>query len=159
MHKKWFKRNYSKLTKAGKDAKALVMRICKVLTKYSGRNFYVTMNAFNNDYEGHIIDSGKCVEVESDIPFAYELKLSDCKNAKPIGMIFYGGFFNMKKFEDAESLAWVSLVEDCIGQCDDVELREIHNLTNSLKDFGPQLDFNCKNFEELKEKLNELERE
>lgn len=105
MHKKWYKQDYNKLTKAGKEAKALVIRICKVLTKHSGRNFYVTMDAFNNDYEGHIIDSGKCVEVESDIPFAYELKLSDNKNAKPIGMIFWGGFFNRKKYKDAESRA------------------------------------------------------
>lgn len=158
MHKKWYKQDYSKLTKTGKEAKALVTRICKVLSKYSGRNFFVTMDVDKNTYEGHIIDSGYCIEKESDIPFAYDIEITTNKNDDPIGMIFWGGFFSRTKYKDAESRAWVSLVEDCIGQSCDKDVREIHNLTFALEMFGPELDFNCKDIEELKEKLNEFER-
>lgn len=134
--KNWHKQ---KLTKAGKEAKALVVRICKALSKESGRGFHVEMNAWNNTYEGHIIDEGKCIEGEDG-----EYVLST--EGDDIGMIFFGGYYSRKHYADAQSRAWVSLLEDCIGQSD---VSEFHNLTESLKTFGPRLDFNCKSAAEL----------
>ena len=68
------------------------------------------------------------------------------------GMIFFGGHFSKKKREDAKSKAWISLLEDCMGIG---ELGKHHTLTEHLTYFGPKLDFNCKNTEELRIKLKE----
>lgn len=142
--KSWYKK---KLTKQGKEAKTLVIRICKALSKAAGRGFHVEMNAWNNIYEGHIIDEGKCKLNELD---AYELSA----DGDDIGMVFFGGHFSRKTHKDALSRAWVSLLEDCIGQS---EVSEFHSLAECLKTFGPCLDFSCKSAAELDKLLLKLD--
>ena len=106
------------------------------------------MNPYNGIYEGHIIDSGKCVE-NPDGTYS----LSDSPEAEPVGMVFFGGHHDTRESETAESEAWESLLLDCIGQSDDVEIREFHNLTRALKAFGPKIDFNFENAEKLEDFL------
>lgn len=82
-------------------------------------------------YEGHIIVNSK--------------------NDECNGMIFWGGYFSRKKHKDAESKAWISLLEDCIGIGED---SKIHNLTKYVEEcYGNSIDFNCSSKEELYLKL------
>jgi len=143
MKKRWYRQITSSLTEEAKIAKSYVIRICKLLSKESNRHFHALMNAYNDVYEGHIIDSGNYIEKDEDT-----FVLSE--EGDPIGMIFWGGFYSRKKYKDAMSKAWISLLEDCIGS---TELHEIHNLTDHLKDFGPKIDFNCNTTEKLEELL------
>ena len=145
---KWHKTHEHTLTEKGKWARELVIRICELLTKKSGRKFLVEMNPYNGIYEGHIIDSGKCVE-NPDGTYS----LSDSPEAESIGMVFFGGHHDTRESETAESEAWESLLLDCIGQSDDVEIREFHNLTRALEAFGPKIDFNFENAEKLEDFL------
>ena len=145
---KWHKTHERTLTKKGRHARELVVRICELLTKKSGREFSVEMNPYNAIYEGHIIDSGKCVE-NPDGTYS----LSDSPEAEPVGMVFFGGHHDTRESETAESEAWESLLLDCIGQSDDIEIREFHNLTRALKAFGPKIDFNFENAEKLEDFL------
>ena len=145
---KWHKTHEHTLTEKGKWARELVIRICELLTKKSGRKFSVEMNPYNGIYEGHIIDSGKCVE-NPDGTYS----LSDSPEAESIGMVFFGGHHDTRESETAESEAWESLLLDCIGQSDDVEIREFHNLTRALEAFGPKIDFNFENAEKLEDFL------
>ena len=145
---KWHKTHERTLTKKGRHARELVVRICELLTKKSGREFAVEMNPYNGIYEGHIIDSGKCVE-NPDGTYS----LSDSPEAEPVGMVFFGGHHDTRESETAESEAWESLLLDCIGQSDDIEIREFHNLTRALKAFGPKIDFNFENAEKLEDFL------
>ena len=71
-----------------------------------------------------------------------------------IGSIFFGGHYSRLKYKDAEERAWTSLILDIIGKSDDVEIRKFHNLTRALETFGPHLNFNFENIEELKNFLN-----
>ena len=145
---KWHKTHEHTLTEKGKWARELVIRICELLTKKSGRKFSVEMNPYNGIYEGHIIDSGKCVE-NPDGTYS----LSDSPEAESVGMVFFGGHHDTRESETAESEAWESLLLDCIGQSDDVEIREFHNLTRALEAFGPKIDFNFENAEKLEDFL------
>ena len=145
---KWHKTHERTLTEKGRRARELVIRICELLTKKSGREFSVEMNPYNGIYEGHIIDSGKCVE-NPDSTYS----LSDSPEAEPVGMVFFGGHHDTRESETAESEAWESLLFDCIGQSDDVEIREFHNLTRALESFGPKIDFNFENAEKLEDFL------
>ena len=145
---KWHKTHERTLTKKGRHARELVVRICELLTKKSGREFSVEMNPYNGIYEGHIIDSGKCVE-NPDGTYS----LSDSPEAESVGMVFFGGHHDTRESETAESEAWESLLLDCIGQSDDVEIREFHNLTRALEAFGPKIDFNFENAEKLEDFL------
>lgn len=154
MHK--YKNHHNQLTSDATYAKNMIHRICKLLSKKSGRRFYVTMNCYNDVYEGHIVDTGKCIDNPDPSNGEYFL-LAD--NGDTIGTIFFGGFYSRKKHKDAESNAWISLLEDCIGQSCDEDIRECHNLTKALGCFGPHLDFNCKDFKELEKKLTNYEME
>ena len=145
---KWHKTHERTLTKKGRHARELVVRICELLTKKSGREFSVEMNPYNGIYEGHIIDSGKCVE-NPDGTYS----LSDSPEAESVGMVFFGVHDDTRESETAESEAWESLLLDCIGQSDDVEIREFHNLTRALEAFGPKIDFNFENAEKLEDFL------
>ena len=145
---KWHKTHERTLTKKGRHARELVVRICELLTKKSGREFSVEMNPYNGIYEGHIIDSGKCVE-NPDGTYS----LSDSPEAESIGMVCFGGHHDTRESETAESEAWESLLLDCSGQSYDIEIREFHNLTRALKAFGPKIDFNFENAEKLEDFL------
>ena len=153
MKKKWYKSEISDLTKEGKEARRLVLEICKVLTSNSNGKFIAEMSLYASYYEGHIIDCRKVKYAE------YSNWLDECPPEErnmilneDIGMIFFGGHFSKKKREDAKSKAWISLLEDCMGIG---ELGKHHTLTEHLTYFGPKLDFNCKNTEELRIKLKE----
>ena len=136
--------NENHLTANGLRAKSYMSRICDLLTKQSGRLFYVNMNYENNTYEGHLIDTGKYIE---HLDGSYEISTDE--NAEEIGMIFFGGFHDTTKSTTAESDAWESLLMDCIGQSDDKDIRNTHNLTNALTTFGPIIDFNFDTIEKL----------
>lgn len=144
-----------RLSKQAKYAKSLLIKLCKVLSAAGGREFFLEMNACNNIYEGHIVDSGKCF-CDSDNPDDWRY---DPKGKDEIGMIFFGGYFSRKTHKDAISKAWISLLEDCIGIG---ELKEHHTLTRNLETFGPKMDVNFKRFREFEvwvnAKLNELEK-
>lgn len=155
--KRWHKLQSSVLTKEAKKAKQLLQRICDCLTKYGGRKFYLEMGKYCHDYEGYIIDSGKCV----DDPLALDGIRYDPNGKEEIGMIFFGGHFCEHKTshrpafgKGAISKAWVSLLEDCIGIG---ELGASHTLTEHLKSLGPVMDFNCASLEELEAKLKKYE--
>lgn len=137
------------LNKEGSEARELIHKICNILTHISGRNFYAQMYCTNNRYEAHIIDTGRYKEID-----LYTLEYSTNKDDPMIGMIFFGGHYDRRKRYDAEEMAWISLVLDCIGQCEDVELRATHNLTRALEDFGPHIDFNFDSIDDLKKFLN-----
>lgn len=107
------------------------------------------MNCENNIYEAHIIDTGHCREIND---FDYEM--TNDANDEKIGSIFFGGHYSRLKYKDAEERAWLSLVLDCIGQSDDIEIRDFHNLTKALDTFGLRLNFNFENIEELEKFLN-----
>lgn len=153
MNKKFY-RSVS-LSHDAKYAKTLLIGLCKILSAVGGRKFYLEMSLYNNFYEGHIIDSGKCF-CDSD---NFDEWRYDPAGSDDIGMIFFGGHFSRKKHTDAISKAWVSLLEDCIGIG---ELKEHHTLTRNLEMFGPKLDVNFKSvgdFEAwLNIKLDELEK-
>jgi len=152
MKKIWYRNSkHRKLGKNGQRARDLAYKICRVLTVESGRRFYVKMNCENNIYEAHIIDTGHCREINN---FDYEL--TNDVNDEEIGSIFFGGHYSRLKYKDAEERAWVSLILDCIGQSDDVEIREFHNLTNALATFGPYLNFYFKDVEVLEKYLNNI---
>lgn len=155
MKKNWYKSEINDLTKDGKKARKLVLAICDVLSKNSNGKFTTEMNLYANYYEGYIIDSRKVKDAD------YGNWLDECLPEdkeellnEDIGAMFFGGHFSRKKHKDAKSKAWVSLLEDCMGIG---ELKQSHTLTTHLKDFGPRLDFNCENIEELKLKLKEYE--
>jgi len=139
----------SLLSKKAKAARRYVLRICELLTKESGRKFTAEMNAWNNAYEGHIIDSGKCEEIDPVIGL-YQLSFG---GGEDIGMIFWGGHYSRKKYKDALSKAWISLLEDCIGNAENGKISDFHSLTNALETYGPKIDFNCKTTENLEELL------
>lgn len=141
---KWHKDHDRTLTTEGKKARVLVNRICRLLAKKSGREFSAEMNPYNGIYEGHIVDCGKCVE-NPDGTYS----VSNTPDAEDIGTVFFGGFHDIKESETAESEAWESLLLDCIGKSDDVEIREFHNLTRALETFGPKINFNFEDTERL----------
>ena len=154
----WYRSHNSTLTKDAKLAKSYVLRICKFLSKLGNRNFHVEMQAYCNTFEGHIIDGGKVKDGD------YEEYLNDCLDEvcedvlnEDIGMIFWGGYYSRKKHKDAMSKAWTSLLTDCIGNSPNRELAECHNLTKSLKTFGPKIDLNCKTVDDLEKILKEHE--
>lgn len=133
-HKKYYSKRYHYLTKLGKRCKLLAQRICNLLSLKGNRQFFLEMRPYCNIYEGHIIDTGK-----------------DELNEE-IGLIFWGGFFSRKKYKDAESKAWISLIEDCIGIS---EVKDFHNLTRSLEIwYGPNINFNFKTIDELESFLD-----
>ena len=136
------------LSKKGLEYRELANKICSVLSHSGKRKFYTKMYCTNNKYEAHIIDTGR---YEDDI---CELKYSTNENDPMIGMIFFGGHYDRRKIKNAEEMAWISLILDCIGLCEDVELRETHNLTNALLDFGPRINFNFDSVDDLKKFLN-----
>lgn len=143
------KHNEKKLTASGRIAKRLVCKICRHLTDVSSRVFYPYMYCDSNVYECHIIDAGHCVELENG-----DVQLSNNPSDEKIGSIFFGGHYDRRKFKDAESKAWQSLLADCIGRSDDEEIRDFHNLTRALKTFGPEIDFNFDTVEQLEAWLN-----
>lgn len=145
---KWNHFPRKRLSKKGREYKELANKICSVLS-HSGRKFYTKMYCTNNRYEAHIIDTGRCEEIGM-----YELKYSTNENDPMIGMIFFGGHYDRRKIKNAEEMAWISLVLDCIGLCEDIELRETHNLTRALEDFGPHINFNFDSVDDLKKFLN-----
>lgn len=135
------------MTKQAKVAKSYVLRICDLLSKLGNRKFTVDMSARFNIYEGHIIDHGKCVW--DDI--TYTCSLSD-NGTDEVGMVFWGGFFSRKKYKDAMSRAWISLLDDCIGSSG----IDNFNLTYYLNDgVGPKIDLKCKTISALDEVLKE----
>lgn len=105
----------------------------------------------NNVYECHIIDTGHCIELENG-----DVKLSNNLTDEKIGSIFFGGHYDRREFRDAKSKAWSSLLMDCIGQSDDVEIRNFHNLTHALKTFGPKVDMTFNTVEDLKKWLDSV---
>ena len=145
------KRIFTKLTKDGYIAKNLIERICIYLSKTSNRKFYPCMYCDNNIYECHIIDTGTYVELENG-----DVKTTCNMNDEKIGSIFFGGHYDRRKLKDAKSKAWSSLLMDCIGQSCDVEIRAFHNLTHALKTFGPAVNMNFNNIEDLKLWLNSI---
>lgn len=153
MKKNWYRS--IKLSKDAIYAKLLLMKLCRILSIEGKRDFLLEMNAYDNIYEGYIIDTGKCI-CDSDYPYNWHY---DPNGPDKIGMIFFGGHFSRKKHKDAISKAWISLLEDCIGIG---ELKEHHTLTQNLETFGPRLDVNFKSFREFEvwanSKLNELEK-
>ena len=143
--RKLFYKSYSKLlTDEAKEAKSLVERICKVLSAQANANIYPEVSVWKGDYEGLIIDTRTYKDVCVDDYEDYK----DHINEK-LGIIFFGGHFSKKRYHDAYSRAWISLLEDCIGIGEEPE----HNLTAYLEDIGPKVDFQCKSIEELKLKL------
>lgn len=140
---------HKRLNAVGNRARDLAYKICKVLSIESGRRFYVKMNCEKNIYEAHIIDTGHCIAVNN-----YDYELTNDVNAEEIGSIFFGGYYSRLKYKDAEERAWMSLILDCIGQSEDVEIREFHNLTNALATFGPCLNLYFRDVEELEKFLN-----
>ena len=136
----------------GKSAKKLVERICDVLSRIGGRKFTAEMARFEDDlangricYEAHIIDHGKYVEDDG-----MNCHLDMENGTDEIGMVFFGGHYHEDEFPNAEELAWISLLEDCIGMCCDKDLRTTHNLARSLADVcGPYIDLNVGSVEEL----------
>lgn len=141
----WRKRHYcSKLTVEGHKAKNLIDKICKYLSRISGRRFYSHIYCDNNIYECHIIDTGHYIELENG-----DVQLSNNPNDEKIGSIFFGGHYNRRKFKDAKSKAWQSLLMDCIGQSCDVEIRNFHNLTRALMTFGPNVKMNFNTIDDL----------
>ena len=146
----WRKKHiHSKLTIEGKKAKNLVDRICEYLSRISGRRFYSHIYCDNNIYECHIIDTGHCIELENG-----DVRLSNNPNDEEIGSIFFGGHYDRRKFKDADSKAWQSLLMDCIGKSCDIEIRDFHNLTNALKTFGPSVDMNFSCVEDCEKMLH-----
>ena len=141
MNKFWYRS--VKLSKEAKRAKDLLTRLCEVLSIVGGRKFSLEMNAYNDVYEGHIIDSGNCFCDSDDF---YEWRY-DSNGQDYIGMMFFGGHFSRKKYRNnAISKAWISLLEDCIGIG---ELGYHHTLTEHLKYFGPKLNLNFKSIDEF----------
>ena len=138
----------------GNRARELVVRICEVLTLVGGRKFGAEMTRFIDDdgyvcYEGHIVDHGKFVE-DCD----GNICLSE-NGTDEIGMVFFGGFYLEKDHSNAEELAWISLLEDCVGMCCDEDIRKIHNLSRSLQGIcGPYIDLNVSSVKELEHWLD-----
>ena len=150
MKKIWYK-NFKRrrLGKTGQKARDLARKICKVLTIESNRRFYAKMNCENNIYEAHIIDTGHCQEIKD-----FNYIVTGIEDDMDIGSIFFGGHYSRLKYKDAEERAWTSLILDIIGKSNDIEIRKFHNLTRALETFGPHLNFNFENIEELNIFLN-----
>ena len=147
--KQWYRNCNRSLSKEARLAKSYVLRICKLLSKLGNRDFSVEMTARFNVYEGHIIDHGKCVW--DDI--TYTCSLSD-NGTDEVGMVFWGGFFSRKKYKDAMSRAWISLLDDCIGSSG----IDNFNLTYYLNDgVGPKIDLKCNTVGELEKILEKYE--
>lgn len=124
----------NRLTKAGQHAKDLVDKLCMHLTKIVGRRFYASNNLEEGTWEGHIYDTAKYVEDENG-----NVVLSD-DGKDEVGMIFWGGHF-YDNVENAESEAWISLLEDCIGLCRDEDIRDQFKLSKYLHDIS-KVDIN-----------------
>lgn len=138
MKKRWYRHRDAELAKEAKAARRFVLRICAYLTKVSGRVFSAEMSKCCRDYEGHILDGGRIVDVDG----------SDMT----IGMVFWGGHFGVRRYSRrAVSKAWVSLLEDCIGIG---ELGLEHTLSDRLKDVSClAVDLNCGSLDELEVKM------
>lgn len=150
-----FKENLDiELTPDAEEAQKLLDRICSVLEKKCGCEFFIENKCWNDYYEAHVICKGKCVELEDG-----SLRISSTEG-EDVGMIFFGGHYSIKEHADARSLAIVSLLEDCIGQSCDEDIRQCHNLTEVVKRmFNIDIDFNCENFNELGKLLDKYESE
>ena len=149
MRKKWFKSEVNSLSDEAETAKKLVERICRALST-DGMVLYPVVEKYNDAYEGHIICDGKCKGCNDN----------DCgaENGDYLGMIFWGGHFKSKgrrKCYDPKSYAWISLLEDCLGNGECGEEFSLHNYTKRIKCI-PDIDFTCKTNEELECKLNEF---
>lgn len=139
MKKRWCRTIH--LTEEAKHAKALLMKLCKLLSSAGNRKFCLEMAVTSNFCEGHIIDMGHCDYRADDWHY-------DPDGPDSIGMIFFGGHFSRKKHgkDIAISKAWTSLLEDSIGIG---ELGMKHTLTEHLKYFGPKFDLNFKSISEF----------
>lgn len=146
MKKRWYRHRDAELAKGAKAARRFVLRICAYLTKVSGRVFSAEMSKCCRDYEGHILDSGRIVDVDG------KLVPSGDGSDMTIGMVFWGGHFGVRRYgRRAVSKARVSLLEDCIGIG---ELGLEHTLSDRLKDVSClAVDLNCGSLDELEVKM------
>lgn len=149
MKKSWFKEDVKSLSDEAKRAKALVERICKALSAES-MQLYPVIDKYCQDYEGHIICDGRCKGCKDEECGADE--------GDYLGMIFWGGHFKAKgkrRRYDPKSCAWISLLEDCMGNGECGPEFSLHNYTKHIKCI-PDIDFTCKSIEDLELKLKSL---